>query len=74
MALLRFLDSYQREHGQMPTNSEIATQLYGWTAKSGGVSFRLSALEHGGWIVRKFGEPRGVKITAQGRAALEEVA
>lgn len=71
LELLRFLDCYQREHGEMPTNSEIATELYGWTPKSGGVSFRLSALEHGGWITRGFYVPRGIKITAQGRAALE---
>ncbi len=74
LELLRFLDAYKRQHGQMPTVREIAAQQHLELSSDGHASYALSALEHGGWIQREFGVPRGIRITDKGRAALEEVA
>ncbi len=74
LALLRFLDTWARQHGAMPSAQEIATKHFHnvTSPKTGYVSYCLSALESGGWIHREFGVSRGITITAQGRAVLEE--
>ncbi len=69
MDLLRYLASYEQEHGQMPSYMEIAAQFQ--LKSPGNARYWVVALEDAGLVKLGFHEIRGIHITAKGREMLE---
>jgi len=69
MDLLRYLDRYEREHGQMPSYMEIAQQFQ--LKSPGNARYWVVALEDVGLVKIGLHEIRGIRLTAKGREVLE---
>ena len=55
----QFLWEYQKEHGYIPTQQEVADHCY---LTQPGVSRHLDKLEKWGWLTREEGKARSIKL------------